>query len=637
VEKMSKNAKKVLVIGVDQAIPYLLQKFMDEGILPNISRLVENGVIGEAYSCPPCDTPTNWTTIATGATTAVHGATSFYMHIPGEPLDLGLNHRSRSSLSRYCGAEYFWDAADKQGLKSFVLNYPGGWPGDMKNGGISLLTWPLPDSLPRELTMMTTKRYSNDASNPSLKISTAEDTEKEVKSISPHLKISIEIKHKNIKEFPPLKAYLIDTNGSGYNALAIQSMKEKDYQIIMTDQWSDWISSNVSTEHGVLPCLFKVRIKRIASDGSMMQLQFTSIYNTKGWTNPEDLGEKIVRNAIIHELKRDQKVDYMISGKVKSFLESARKEALTIAQIVSFMRQHMNWDVCFFHIHLLDSVNHSTLGHLYHKSPLYTEKREKKGWKNVQAAYKIVDELVKVLMESCVDKETVVVLLADHGAMPTWKVVNFLPALIDANLMTYKMDDSQKNYLVDWSKTKAFPYLEPPYIWVNLKGRDPSGIVSSSEYETVRDEIIEALYSLKDPETGDKLIKLAIKKEDAEYLGQNGERIGDVIYFLNPSYALFDYRLEKLNPAVQPIDVLEKPISYPIQINCTAHAYYLPDAKLGDYSVSVPLVLNGPGIQNGMKLNNPVELIDVVPTLSHLLNIPKPRTSQGRILEELLK
>ena len=110
---MTPTPKKVLFIGIDQSIPYLLNKFMAKDVLPNISKLVDGGVIGEGLSCPPCDTPTNWATLATGATTAVHGATSFYLHIPGEPFELGPKIRSRTSLSRYAGAEYIWDTAEK--------------------------------------------------------------------------------------------------------------------------------------------------------------------------------------------------------------------------------------------------------------------------------------------------------------------------------------------------------------------------------------------------------------------------------------------------------------------------------------------------------------------------------------------
>jgi len=52
-------AKELLVIGIDGAVPPLIERFHEEGIIPNISSLIEDGVFAEAYPCPPCDTPTN--------------------------------------------------------------------------------------------------------------------------------------------------------------------------------------------------------------------------------------------------------------------------------------------------------------------------------------------------------------------------------------------------------------------------------------------------------------------------------------------------------------------------------------------------------------------------------------------------
>jgi predicted AlkP superfamily phosphohydrolase/phosphomutase len=111
--------RKLLLIGVDQAIPYLIDKFLKDDVMPNLAKLVERGVKGEAFSCIPTDTPTNWTTIATGANVEKHGVTSFYLHLPGEPLDKGLEqkNRSRSQLSRFCTAEYIWDVVDRAGLR----------------------------------------------------------------------------------------------------------------------------------------------------------------------------------------------------------------------------------------------------------------------------------------------------------------------------------------------------------------------------------------------------------------------------------------------------------------------------------------------------------------------------------------
>ena len=633
---MTPIPKKVLFIGIDQSIPYLLKKFMDEGVLPNINKLVESGAIGEGLSCPPCDTPTNWATLATGATTAVHGATSFYLHLPGEPFELGPKIRSRTSLSRYAGAEYIWDAAEKNGKVPFVINYPGGWPSNFKKGAMSLLTWPLPESLPRELSYPATLKYSTEPSKPRLKISKAEGAPIKFESKSPLLQVSIGVKNRHVEEAPSLKGYLLDSDGEGYDSLIVPDGMEENYQVLKLDEWSDWISVEVESSHGKLPCLFKAQIEELASDGSRLHLKLTSYYNLKGWTNPEDFGEKLVRNAIEHELGKDEKVDYMISGKVKTYLFRARREALTLARAIKYAKDSLGWDLCYFHIHLLDAVNHRTLAILYEDSPFYTEKAASKALGYVQTAYQIVDEMVGLLMESCVDDETVVIFISDHGAMPTWRMINLPLALVRANLLNYKWDGKKQKLVVDWRKTLAFPYLEPPYVWVNLKGRDPQGIVSSEEYESVRDRIIHALYQMKDPETGDPIIKLAIRKEEAADLGQDGERIGDVVYFLNPPFTLFDGALEQLDPSELSPEILVKPEAYNVEVNYAAHAYYLPDAKLGEYSVSVPIIVNGPGIKKGFKLEKPVNLIDIAPTIAHILQIPAPKNSEGKILDEIL-
>ena len=634
---MSPKPTKVLFIGIDQAIPYLLKKFMEENVLPNISKLVDGGVIGEGLSCPPCDTPTNWATLATGATTAVHGATSFYLHLPGEPFELGPKIRSRTSLSRYAGAEFIWDTAEKNGKVPFVINYPGGWPSNFKKGAMSLLTWPLPESLPRELSYPAKLKFSSEPSKPSLKISKAGDDLKKFDTKSPLLHITIGVKNRHVEQAPSLKGYIIDSAGNGYDSLAIFNGTEEEWQILKLEEWSDWISVDVESSHGKLPCLFKAQIKEMASDGSRLNLQLSSYYNTKGWTNPEDFGEKLVRNAIVHEFGQEEKVDYMITGKVKKYLFRARSEALTLARAIKYAKDSLGWDLCYFHIHLLDAVNHRTLAVLHEGSPFYTEKAARKALGYVQTAYQIVDELVGILMESCVDEDTVVFFLSDHGAIPTWRMVNVPLALVRANLLNYKWDDKKKKLIVDWKKTVAFPYLEPPYIWVNLKGRDPQGIVNAEEYESVRDRIIQALYQMKDPETGAPIIKLAIRKEEAADLGQDGERIGDIVYFLNPPFTLFDGALEQLDPSEQTPEILVKPEAYNVEVNYAAHAYYLPDAKLGEYSVSVPIIVNGPGIKNGFKLEKPVNLIDIAPTIAHILQIPAPKNSEGTVLNEILE
>ena len=57
------------------------------------------------------------------------------------------------------------------------------------------------------------------------------------------------------------------------------------------------------------------------------------------------------------------------------------------------------------------------------------------------------------------------------------------------------------------------------FVYVNLKGRYPGGIVEQEDYENVRDRIINALLDYKHPDTGDRPVLLAVRKEDAHVFG----------------------------------------------------------------------------------------------------------------------
>ena len=60
------------------------------------------------------------------------------------------------------------------------------------------------------------------------------------------------------------------------------------------------------------------------------------------------------------------------------------------------------------------------------------------------------------------------------------------------------------------------------------------------DYKKVQQEIIKALYDMKDPETGESVVALAVTKEEAGTLGifegPGYDRCGDVIYAWKPGY-----------------------------------------------------------------------------------------------------
>lgn len=592
---------------------------------------------GEAYSCPPCDTPTNWATLATGGTTSVHGATSFYLHIPGEPFELSLKNRSRTQLSKHAGAEYFWDTADKNGYTPFVINYPAGWPSEFEDGAMSLFTWPIPESLPQTIARKSTLRFKRDSENPARQINIAEKFDLNIKSESPYLHISFELNGGEITKSRLVDGYLTDKKGEGYDTVIIIGGKGNKIHALEENQKSDWIKIDLETKYGTLPCLFQIEIKNLDHDGNNLELIRSTVYNTKGWSVPDSFGEDLIKQGILSQKeKQEHEVEYMISGDIAPYLEYARNESLALGDAIIYAKKSLSWDVCFFHIHHLDSVNHRALGPVFPEFPQYNEEDATNANQQIEIAYKIVDELVGNLLEKCVDDETIVLFVADHGAIPVWRNANIPLALEEAGLLKYKWNETEKEYIINWTETKVFPYMEPPYIWVNKKGRDPKGIVSSSEYESIRDQTIKALEAFRDQDTGERIVKKALRKEDAESLGQNGDRIGDIVYFLNPPFQCFDGRLRDLNAARRKKRQYNQPAAHDAKVCFGAHAYFLPDETVGDYSISVPMIFNGPGIKIGKNLKKFVDLIDIAPTLSHLLNIPAPENAQGKIINEIL-
>ena len=153
---------------------------------------------------------------------------------------------------------------------------------------------------------------------------------------------------------------------------------------------------------------------------------------------------------------------------------------------------------------------------------------------------------------------------------------------------------------INWQHTKAFAIQSAtcsPSIYINLKGREPYGIVEpGEEYESVRDEIISGLREL-----GFK----AFKREEL-YSGPYVEEAPDIT-FLTEGTDFAGY-------SAVPCDklILELPLG--------THANYGIFFAYGN------------SITKGVTLNN-ADIKDVMPSILHLLDLPIPGDVDGKVLD----
>jgi len=124
-------AKRVMIIGLDGISIDLTDKYIREGRLPHIARLMETGYSAPGLAAVPTATSINWTTIATGAWPGTHGIVGMSVHLPGQghPTEAvtGFN-------TRLCQAEYLWNAVERGGKLPILVRYTCSWPPTVTTG-----------------------------------------------------------------------------------------------------------------------------------------------------------------------------------------------------------------------------------------------------------------------------------------------------------------------------------------------------------------------------------------------------------------------------------------------------------------------------------------------------------------------
>ncbi len=118
---------KTLLIGWDAADWKVISPLIDAGQMPNLERLVANGVMGNLATLYPMLSPMLWTSIATGKRAWKHGIHGF-----AEPDPASGGGRPITNLGRKTKA--VWNILNQHGLRSNVIGWWPSYPCEPING-----------------------------------------------------------------------------------------------------------------------------------------------------------------------------------------------------------------------------------------------------------------------------------------------------------------------------------------------------------------------------------------------------------------------------------------------------------------------------------------------------------------------
>ena len=605
--------EKVVIIGLDAPIPERVYNYAMRGYLPNIKKLIDEGVYCENCLVPyPTITPPNWTTIVTGAWPGTHGMTGFNLHKPGMPL----NQVYEAFDSRDCQAEYLWEAAERAGKRTIILNYPSTWPPRGKNiiqiggGGLAPNEWRVGMSRGFRVTLGDSILFTTEDIPLARRVELKEANG--WKNMPDGVKRALDTTL--LIDFPralykvePVTWYLLLLDfGEGFSKAIISRSKDLNDSITSLEpgKWSPILKDVFQTEKGPIKAVFRFKLLELSKDASKLRLYLTPICALQGISKPDGIVEKIQEtskgipiptHSTFYEALKLGWIDD------RTFLELVDMEHTWLADAACWLMRNYKWDIFIMHAHCPDWAYHVFSNKL---DPNITEDKEEveRYTKLELGFYQSLDKMIGRIVEAAGEKALIIV-TSDHGAKPSGRRFPIFKILEEAGLLAFKEEGGRR--VIDWEKTLAVPQ-RGCYIYVNLKGRDPHGVVPPEMYDEVRDRIIKALYDYTDPETGLKPVVFALKKEDARVIGLYGDRVGDVIFALRGEFGHH-------------------------------HGAQITTARYGIGSLKGLLIISGPGIKKGVKLERTVWLTDIVPTVCYLAELPIPKNAEGGIIYQALE
>lgn len=405
---------------------------------------------------------------------------------------------------------------------------------------------------------------------------------------------------------------LLVANKDGvYDTVYIYKSKkdEEPMAIIPADGEMHYVYDDV-IKNGVTKSSYRfVKILECAEDGSKLKFWLSMAYDTENtavW-HPTSLYHEVIDNVgPVPPLSIMTGSDKMAADE----LLMKGWDAYCDWQADALLYLTGNYDIIFSHLHNIDGLGHQS----WHFA------NYRKEWDNDVEFYQDYLERVYVQTDNylgkflpLLDKDWTVFIVSDHGLISE---ENHPPGLgeggANASVMrelgyTVLKKDENGNDIreIDYSKTKAIA-SRGIYININLKGRNPEGIVEPEDKYELERQIISDLYNYRDPITGKRVVALALRNKDAVVFGLDGPDTADIIYFMDEGFNIIH------------MDSL-----------ATFEGHF-------HTSVSPIFVAAGCGIKKGYTTTRAIHSVDVTPTIAVLGGVRMPDQCEGAPVYQII-
>ena len=547
------RVRRVVVLGLDGQDPELTEQFMKEGVLPNFSRLREQGAFLPLQTTLLAESPVAWTSFQTGCNPGKHRIYDFLVpnrksHLPelssakvSPPKRMLSLWRFRIPLGRPIirgrrRSQPFWKILGEHGIFSTILRVPITFPPERFNG-VMLSAMSVPDlkgsqgtyayfsSDPHEhLPLTSGERIPVELdTNRGVIRSAIPGPENPLRRAGGEMRVPFEVK--------------IGANGSA----AELTVAGKIYPLKLRE-YTPWIPLDFKAGLGLT-------VRGIVRFYLMASSPHLKLYMTPINIDPEKPALPISHpfTYAVYLAKTQGRYSTLGMAEDTSALnEEVVDEDAFLAQtyLIHQERARMFFDalqktprgavVCVFDI--TDRLQHMFFRHLDRTHPANRGRDVTKHAQAIKKLYLEMDDLVGRTMGELGD-DTVLIVMSDHGFKPFRRGVNLNSWLHQHGFLAVKgaLTGADMFQDVDWSRTKAYA-VGFGGIYLNMSGREANGTVQpGEEAEQIKREIKEGLKRLHDEQEGVHPVREVYDSKEV-YTGPYVSEAPDLIVGFRPGH-----------------------------------------------------------------------------------------------------
>jgi len=624
------KARRVVIIGMDGMDPELTAKWMAAGKLPNLEALAQEGTFLPLQTATPSMSPVAWSSFMTGVDPGKHGIFDFITRDPCSYLPMLSSAKIGESSSSFGFGRFkltfhrsfyrmlrrsqpFWKILGDRWISSSIQRVPITFPPEKFKNGVLLAGMCVPDlkGTQGSFSFFTTKlrgRVMDETAG--MGAENAGGTETLVRRVG--AVVEGELEGPTLEGRRRTARWRITLAADGRSGV-LELGKERA-ELPLGD-YSPWVRVDFGGVQGIARFYlqavapeFELYVTPIHIDPAkpvfpISQPEVYSVYLAKLLGPFATLGLAEDTWAL-----NERRIDESAFLK-QAYLYAREREAM-FWDALAKTRSGLVTTV----FDTTDRIQHMFFRYLDPRHPANAGKDVVEHRDAVERVYRWCDEFVGRVRARLNPKNTVLIVMSDHGFKQFQRGVNLNAWLRDRGYLV--LQDGRRTggdwfEGVDWSRTRAFA-MGLTGLFINRKGREARGIVKDGEeLQRLKAEIADGLRALTDPGRGGARAIREVFDTAASFKGPYSYEAPDLLIGYDAGWRH----------------------SWDCAVGCTSEQVFSDNTKSwsGDHCMDPRIV---PGI---LFCNRPISapeptILDLAPTVLDLFGVPAPGYMQGRSL-----